>query len=309
MNATGDAVLASIIIPTKNEETSIGRCLQAVYSQEVDFPFDVVVIDSGSRDRTAEVVRKHPARLLQIGAKEFHHARTRNLGAAESTGKYLVFLSGDALPADKRWLSALVRNFDDAGIAAVYGRQLPKEDATPERVFFMQHRYGTERLVKSANSNGTGKYLLYQFSNVNSAIRREVWERTPFPEDINAYEDFSFAIQVLRQGYSIAYEPQAAVLHSHNYTLMKSFQQYFDNGVVYQRRRVWDGQQKNRMRSDGFRYLWNEMMYLVERGAGHRLPYVLCYEAARYAGIVFGRQEGLLPEAFKKMASSHRLFG
>jgi glycosyltransferase involved in cell wall biosynthesis len=302
-------VLASIIIPTKNEEANIRRCLEAVYGQSVDFPFEVVVIDSGSRDQTTEIVRKYPVRLLEIAPGEFHHARTRNLAATVTSSKYLVFLSGDAFPADKGWLSALLRNFDDADVAAVYGRQLPKEDATPERVFFMQHRYGTERLVKSATNNGTGKYLLYQFSNVNSAIRREVWERTPFPEDINAYEDFSFAIQVLRQGHSIAYEPQAAVLHSHNYTLMKSFQQYFDNGVVYGRRRVWDGQQKDRMRSDGLRYLWREMKYLLERGAGHRLPYVLCYEAARYVGIIFGRQEGLLPEAFKKMASSHRLFG
>jgi len=302
-------VLASIIIPTKNEEANIGRCLGAVYGQSVDFPFEVVVIDSGSRDRTMEIVRKFPARLLEIAPNEFHHARTRNLGGTVSSGKYLVFLSGDAFPADQGWLSSLLRNFDDAGIAAVYGRQLPKEDAAPERIFFMQHRYGPERLVKNANSNGTGKYQLYQFSNVNSAIRREVWERTPFPVDINACEDFSFAIQVLRQGYSIAYEPQAAVLHSHNYTLLKSFQQYFDNGVVYQRRQVWDGQQRDRMRSDGFGYLWNEMIYLVERGAGHRLPYVLCYEGARYMGIVFGRQERLLPVAFKKMASSHRLFG
>ena len=302
-------MLASIIIPTKNEEANIGRCLEAVYGQSVDFPFEVVVIDSGSRDRTMEIVRKHPARLLEIAPSEFHHARTRNLGGTVSSGKYLVFLSGDAFPADDLWLSALVRNFDDAGIAAVYGRQLPKEDATPERVFFMQHRYGTERLVKSANCNGTGKYLLYQFSNVNSAIRRGFWEQTPFPEDINAYEDFSFAIQVLRHGYSIAYEPQAAVLHSHNYTLMKSFQQYFDSGVLYHRRQLWDAQHANRMRSDGVGYLWNEMKYLLEHRAANRLPYVLCYEAARYLGIVLGRNERLLPGAFKKRASAHRLFG
>src|SRR5208282_394442 len=117
------AVIASIIILTKNEGANIGRCLEAVYGQSVDFPFEVLVIDSGSTDRTAEVVGTYPVRLLKIGAEEFHHARTRNLAAAASSGKYLVFLSGDALPADDGWLSALVRNFDDAGIAAVYGRQ------------------------------------------------------------------------------------------------------------------------------------------------------------------------------------------
>jgi rhamnosyltransferase len=302
-------MLASIIILTKDEEGHIGRCLEAVYGQSADFPFEVVVIDSGSRDRTIEIVRKYPARLLQIAPSEFHHARTRNLGGRVSSGKYLVFLSGDALPVDEGWLSALVRNFRESATAAVYGRQLAQPNATPERAFFVHHRYGTERLVKTATSNGAGKYLLYQFSNVNSAVRREVWEKVPFPEDINAYEDFSFAVQIVRQGRAIVYEPEAAVFHSHNYSLMKSFQQYFDNGVVYQRRCVLDGQQKNRMRSDGFRYLWNEMKYLLEHGAGYRLPYVACYEAARYLGVVFGRQERLLPEAFKKRASSHRLFG
>ena len=302
-------MIASIIIPTKNEEANIGRCLEAVYGQSVDFPFEVIVIDSGSRDRTIEMARKHPVRLLQIAETEFHHARTRNVAAAASSGKYLVFLSGDALPANNWWLNALVRNFDDAGIAAVYGRQLPKPDATPERVFFMQHRYGTQRLVKNINGNGTGKYLLYQFSNVNSAIRREVWQRTPFPEDINAYEDFSFAIEVVRQGHSIAYEPDAAVYHSHNYTLLRSFQQYFDSGVLYRRRELWDAQQTNRVRSDGIRFIWNEVKYLLERGTAHRVPYVLCYEAARYVGIILGRNERLLPLAIKKKASSHRLFG
>jgi rhamnosyltransferase len=302
-------VIASIIIPTKNEEANIGRCLEAVYRQSVDFPFEVLVIDSGSRDRTIEMARKHPVRLLQIAEPEFHHARTRNLAAAVSLGKYLTFLSGDAFPADNGWLRALVRNFDDAGIAAVYGRQLPKPDATPERVFFMQHRYGTERLVKNINGNETGKYQLYQFSNVNSAIRQEVWQRTPFPEDINAYEDFSFAIEVLRQGYSIAYEPGAAVYHSHNYSLLRSFQQYFDSGVLYRRRQLWDAQHTYRMRSDGLQFIWNEMNYLRKQHAAHRAPYVLCYEAARYLGVFLGRNEQLLPLAIKKKASSHRLFG
>jgi glycosyltransferase involved in cell wall biosynthesis len=302
-------MLASIIIPTKNEAMNIGPCLDQVYGQRVAFPFEVVVIDSGSQDRTIDIVKQYPARLLQIAPGEFHHARTRNLGARASSGTYVVFLSGDAIPADQGWLSSLLRNFQEPGVAAVYGRQLAKRDAKPERVFFMQHRYGARRLVKSATGGTAGKYLLYQFSNVNAAIRKDVWEQTPFPEDINASEDFSFAIQVIKRGHKIVYEPDAAVFHSHNYSLMKSFQQYFDNGVVYQRREVWDGQQGNRIRSDGLSYLRQEMQYLLERGQAHRVPYVLFYEAARYVGIVLGRHERLLPRAFKQRASSHRLFG
>lgn len=302
-------MLASIIIATRNEEKNIGQCLDRVYCQCVDFAFEVVVIDSGSRDRTVGIVGKYPAHLLQIPASEFHHARTRNLGASSSSGKYLVFLSGDAVPASSHWLRTLVKNFTDVEIAAVYGRQLPRADATPERAFFLQHRYGTERLVKSTKNNGSGKHLLYQFSNVNSAIRREVWERLPFPEDVNAYEDFSFAIQAVRQGYSIAYEPGAAVFHSHNYSLWRSFQQYFDSGVLYRRRHLWSARQNSRMRSDGIRYVCDEIKYLLKHRAGHRVPYVMCYEVARYLGLILGRNENLLSDAIKKRASSHRLFG
>jgi hypothetical protein len=104
-------MLASVIIPTKIEEDNIGRCLEAVSRQSADFPFEVLVIDSGPQDRTMEIVRKYPARLLEIPPSEFHHARTRNLGGMVSSGKSLVFLSGDAFPADKGWLSALRGSF------------------------------------------------------------------------------------------------------------------------------------------------------------------------------------------------------
>lgn len=302
-------ILASVIIPTKNEEKSIGECLERVYHQSVDFAFEVLVMDSGSQDHTLQIVEKYPAQVEQIRAGEFHHARTRNLGALKSSGKYLVFLSGDAIPADSHWLSGLLKNFAAPQIAAVYGRQLPNADATPERAYFLQHRYGTKRLVRTAGRGVLGKHLLYQFSNVNSAIRREVWKRFPFAEDLNAYEDFSFAVQALQHGYSIAYEPEAAVFHSHNYSMWRSFQQYFDSGVLYRRRELWDPRQRRRMRSDGIRYLWKEIEYLVNHGVGHRVPYVVCYEAMRYLGLFLGRNENLLPDAIKKRTSSHRLFG
>lgn len=299
---------ASIVIPTKNEKTNIGPCLECVYGQRTHLSFEVVVIDSGSSDGTLDIVKRFPARLVQIASSEFHHARTRNLGASMTSGKYLVFLSGDALPADREWLCALLSNFQETDVAAVYGRQLPKENATPERAFFMDHRYGAVRRVKNANSNGTGNHLLYQFSTVNSAIRREIWEQFPFQEDVNAYEDFSFAIQVVRDGHSIAYEPSAAVFHSHNYSLGYSFRQYFDSGVLYNRRQLWDANQNGQMRSDGVRYVWKELQYLVQKRAGHRVPYVLCYEAARYLGLILGRNEHLLPHVLKKTISSHGLF-
>jgi rhamnosyltransferase len=298
----------TVIIPAKNEEANIGRCLELVYRQKLEFPFDVVVIDSGSRDRTVEIIEKFPAKLIQIRAEEFHHGRTRNLGAEIATGDILVYLSADAFPATDTWLASLLRNFAEPAVGAVYGRQIAKEDATPERVFFMRHRYGPERLVRSESLNHVSKYRKYQFSTVNCAIRRETWERTRFPEDLNAYEDVGIAIRIVSLGFSIVYEPEGAVFHSHNYTLWYSFKQYFDCGVVYRYYGMLDDRQTAGMKSDGLRYLRDQMSYLRSHGASRRCGYVACYELFRYLGVFLGRNEKSIPRFLKKNLSSHHLF-
>jgi glycosyltransferase involved in cell wall biosynthesis len=309
LSATGDAVLASIIIPTKNEEDNIGRCLEAVFRQSADFPFEVLVIDSGSGDRTVEIVRKYPVRLVEIAASDFHHARTRNLGAETATGDFLVYLSADAFPATDRWLANLLRNLSQPGVGAVYGRQIAKDNAAPERAFFMNHRYGSERRIRSESLNHVPKYRKYQLSTVNCAIAREVWTRTRFPEELNAYEDIGIAIRIAALSYSIVYEPEAPVFHSHNYALWYSFKQYFDCGVVYRYYGMWDDGQIAGIKSDGWQYLLKEMRYLVSHGASHRCPYVACYEFFRYLGVFLGRNERLLPRFLKRNLSSHHLFG
>jgi rhamnosyltransferase len=302
-------MLASVIVLTKNEERHIAACLEAIQSQAGVAELEVIVIDSGSQDRTVEIASSYPVRLVGIRPEEFHHGRTRNLGATLASGEYLVYLSADALPANDIWLGSLLQPFANPSVGAVYGRQLPNPDATPERAFFMGHRYGNDRVVKSGPPITGNKYRHYQFSTVNCVIRRDVWERTTFPEDLNAYEDFVIATRIIGLGYSIVYEPAAAVFHSHNYTVAYSFRQYFDVGVLYNRISMWDTKQKSGLRSDGIRYLLEEMRYLAKRKALHRCPYVLIYEAARYAGILLGRNERRLPTFVKKRISSHHLFG
>lgn len=299
---------ASIIIPAKNEERNIGACLTAVYAQAGVGEFEVIVIDSGSRDRTADIARSYPTMLVQIRAEDFHHARTRNLGASLASGEYIVFLAGDALPANVNWLKNLLGNFAQSSVGAVYGKQIAKPDAAPERAFFMEQRYGPQRLVKSGEPKDGSKHRHYQFSTVNGAIRRHVWASTPFPEDFPIYEDFFIATRILKAGYSIVYDPEAAVIHSHNYSLLTSFRRYFDTGVLYKRLDLWDSDHKNGLRSDGIRYLLDEMRHLVSQGASYRCPYVFFYEAARYLGILLGSNNHLLPQMLKKHMSSYGLF-
>src|SRR5512135_356152 len=120
----------SILILTKNGGTDFRACLEQVHAQSTTRPSEIIVVDSGSTDGTIEFARSLGARVKQIAPEAFHHARTRNLAAGMARGQVLVFLSQDAIPASGRWLEAVVKNFADPGVGAVYGKQLPRRGAS-----------------------------------------------------------------------------------------------------------------------------------------------------------------------------------
>ena len=89
---------ASVLIPTHNPGPGIAAVLSVVLDQEVDFPIEVVIVDSESRSGDLQLMRKFPVRLHSIPKAEFGHGRTRNLLAHLSKGQLLLYLSQDACP-------------------------------------------------------------------------------------------------------------------------------------------------------------------------------------------------------------------
>ncbi|MCM1237676.1 MAG: glycosyltransferase family 2 protein, partial [Ruminococcus flavefaciens] len=101
---------ASIVIPTKNAGDTLDDVLDAIFKQKTEYKYEVICVDSGSSDNTVEIIQNHPCRLFQIEPDEFGHGKTRNYGASQGSGEFIVFLTQDALPANKYWL----QNFIDA---------------------------------------------------------------------------------------------------------------------------------------------------------------------------------------------------
>jgi rhamnosyltransferase len=130
----------------------------------------------------------------------------------------------DAVPADDRLLESIVREFDDAQVAGVYARQIPRPEAdllTKRNLtgWLTGRMEREERQMKSLAwyeaLSPMEKYLFCNFDNVCSAVRKAVWDTHKFGR-INFGEDIDWAERVLKSGHKLVYQPSAAVVHSHD---------------------------------------------------------------------------------------------
>src|SRR5207244_6851237 len=113
----------SIIVRTFNEARHIRRCLEGILSQRVSFPFEIILVDSGSTDGTLDVVEKFDVKVVKINPEEFTFGRSLNRGIEQASGEFCVMISAHGYPANESWLENLLHPFGNDKVALVYGKQ------------------------------------------------------------------------------------------------------------------------------------------------------------------------------------------
>jgi rhamnosyltransferase len=203
---------ASIVIRAKNEARDIGETLDSI-CQQVSVPqFEIIVVDSGSTDRTVDIARQFPTQIIEIPPESFTYGRALNIGIAAASGDFVVALSAHALPASKTWLASIIEPFKDPRVAGVYGRHMPRSNATPFELFGMWFSGVTSEKPRHQERD-------MMFSNANGAVRRHLALEHPFDEKLGGAEDLAWADWAIRQGWAVYYQPTAAVYHSHGESL------------------------------------------------------------------------------------------
>jgi len=290
--------MISVVIPVKDGGEGLRRCLEQLAVQEVDDEVEVVVVDSGSRDGSATLARSYGARVHAIAPEAFDHGGTRNLGAALARGDVLVFTSQDAYAADAHWLAKLTAPLARAAVGGAYGRQIAHSGAAPPERYFMDFLYGPCSRAQRIASPDELSMETTLFSNVCSAMRREVFDRFPFVTDIIMSEDQEWSRRVLLAGYELCYVADAVVHHSHTYTLRQAFRRFFDSGVSAERAYLTGTRQSAAtLRRAGVRYATGELRWLWRTGQRRWLPYAAAYEGAKFAGLQLGTRWRKLPRA------------
>ncbi|NLD72675.1 MAG: glycosyltransferase [Chloroflexi bacterium] len=217
--------LVSVVIPTRDAGPRFAETLRAIRAQEVPGGVDLWVVDSGSADDTVALARAHGAHILTVAPEAFGHGRTRNLALAACGGRYVALTVQDAIPADDRWLAALVEALEAHPQAAgAYSRHLPHPGASVvarQAAEYWHARLGGPHEQALGDPEAFRRLRIDEkqyrctFNNVSSIVRREVWEAQPFPEVAYA-EDLAWGYAVLRAGHTLLYEPASRVYHSHD---------------------------------------------------------------------------------------------
>jgi rhamnosyltransferase len=219
--------LVSIVLLTRNGGSGLRELVAAIARQRTDFPFEVVAVDSGSTDGTAEWLEQSPAvtRVVRIAPNQFNHGTTRNLGIEQARGALVVLIVQDALPTTDEWLARLVAPLRrDPRVAGTFCRQRPRPDARAITVRYLESWAGASpepRRVsfddaRALDALDPGAQLqACTFDNVCSCLRRSVWEQIPFRATVIA-EDLEWARRALHARHSLEYVADAAVVHSHD---------------------------------------------------------------------------------------------
>jgi rhamnosyltransferase len=289
-------IIASVIILTKNAGENFERLLRKILAQKLVGEFEIIVIDSGSTDNTLHTCEELGINVHKIEPSHFHHGKTRNLGARLARGDFLVFVTQDALPQKDNWLQTLVDDFRDNNVMAVYGRQLPWSNASPQEKFFYKHYFPERKLVVTLIDNHiVGSESNIFVSNANSAIRKEIWENYNFSEKIPMAEDKEFASNVLCAGYQILYDPEACVYHSHIFNLSHLFRRYFDYGRSLNLgvHRLPNPQKSSLGRMFG--YLLSELVYFIYNRNYQSIFAFPMYEMTKLIGLFLGTRSKNIP--------------
>jgi len=222
----------SVVVVAKNEENNIANCLTSIINQ--NYPqelYEIIVVDGGSTDKTQEIIKNFPVKLIVDTYGTIGHQR--NTGITNSKGDFIAFTDADCV-VDSSWLSALVRCIKNSptNVVAVGGPNLvmPWDFEFAKVVGYSQETFlGSGGSAQSANSN---KRLpkVQSIPNCNAIYKKDYLLHEKYNNDISIGEDAELNYRLNKKGFRFFYDPSAVVWHKRAPSLGKFANKMFNYG-------------------------------------------------------------------------------
>jgi lipopolysaccharide/colanic/teichoic acid biosynthesis glycosyltransferase/glycosyltransferase involved in cell wall biosynthesis len=217
--------MISVIVPAKDASQTLGECLQALLHQEglqFDHDYEVIVVDDGSTDDTAEIAHEHAVRVIR--QTNLGPAAARNSGARIARGTWLAFTDADCAPSPT-WLRNLTHPLHNPEVVGVKGVYRTRQTTLVARFVQLEYEYKYARMRNQAVIDFIDTY--------SAAYRKKVFLLNGgFDESfrVPSVEDQEFSFRLARKGYRMVFEPSAVVFHYHDRSLSEYLNRKFGIG-------------------------------------------------------------------------------
>ena len=290
-----------VIVPTCNAGAQFKTVMDALNNQTIEL--QIKIIDSESSDQTLTIAKQYDVDIYSISRSQFNHGGTRKMAIRDLHDEdVVVFLTQDAVLSSDDSIEVILSHFEAEDVAAVCGRQLPKENATAIERHARLFNYSAKSFVRSIKDKDKyglrTAFMSNSFAAYNVHVLRKVGG---FPDNVIFGEDMYVAAKLLLAGHEIAYAADACVYHSHNYSLIQEMRRYFDMGVFHARE-PWVSQEFGVAESEALRFVISELQYL-SRNAFWRIPESFLRTVLKYIGFRLGLHERRIPLKIKKKMS------
>ena len=233
----------TVIVPVWNGEQTIQPLLESLQKQDYDRnKIEVIVVDGNSTDKTQEIVKQYPVKLVVEEKKGLNLAR--NVGIKNSNGEIVAFTDADCIVSNN-WVTKLAENFKDPEVSCVGG------SAKALDTDFVS-QYADNSIVRlmpnfrKREEYGEVKPFFRHPAGCNMAFRRKTVEEVGyFDENIQyGFDEVEFADRICRAGYKMVLDPEVVVWHKHRSTLGEFMKQNFQygkgSGLVLKRNKLND---------------------------------------------------------------------
>ncbi len=213
----------SFIIPAYNAAGNIGKCIDSVLSQGV--PKEVIVVDDGSTDGTAGIVRKYGKRVRYARQENGGPASARNRGLRMSKGGYIAFVDSDVI-LPKGWAKQALIILAPKEIAGAGGPGRSTDDSLVSEAL--------DGLLMGETSP-TEDRLIGSVATMDIVYKRSAISGMSFDESFTSAsgEDPDFNFRLVKKGHKLVYSPKLWVHHKHPMTLMGVLKKWYNYGKHY----------------------------------------------------------------------------
>lgn len=281
--------VTDVIIPSYRPDKEFETLLDRLTKQE--YPVHkIIIMNTEESFWNREWETQYPlVEVHHIKKSEFDHGGTRKKAAELSDAEMLVFMTQDAVPADRFLIGSLVEALEKADmIGAAYARQLPRKDCSFVEKYTRSFNYPETSSVKTAKDLPVYGIKTFFCSNVCAAYKKEIFMKLGgFVERTIFNEDMIYAGNLIKSGYGIAYVAEAKVIHSHNYSCMQQFHRNFDLGVSQaEHPEIFQAVSSE---GEGMRLVKKTFAYLLKTGRIWLIPGFVMQSAFKYAGYRMGK--------------------